>query len=219
MRIKTLLCLAALTAGVATTMAQSNVYSLNIVGYVTKTNATGFAIISNPLSATNNNIASLYADAPDNTKIARFENGAYHIYFKDPDQGWTDANTSNPGSFVLNPGEGVFIHASATYVKTYVGEVVLNSTNPVPAGFSMRASVIPQAGLVQTDLGYPAGVNDKFSKFENNAYHIYFVDPDQGWTDANTSNPVEPSVAVGEGGFIQNAGTSKNWVRNFNVGP
>ena len=34
MRTKALLCAAALAAGTAASMAQSNVYSLNIVGYV-----------------------------------------------------------------------------------------------------------------------------------------------------------------------------------------
>ena len=75
MRIKTLLCLAALTAGTAISMAQSNVYSLNIVGYVTKTNHSGYQIISNPLNATNNHLSSLYPTAPDFTTIYRFSTG------------------------------------------------------------------------------------------------------------------------------------------------
>jgi hypothetical protein len=218
MRIKTLLCLAALTAGVATTMAQSNVYSLNIVGYVTKTNNTGYSIIANPLNATNNQISSLFANAPDNSQVFRFEGGAYHLYFKDPDQGWTDGQSGNPGSFALNPGEGVFLNVGATYPVTYVGEVQLGSTNTVPTGYSMRSSVIPQAGLIQTDLLYPGGDNDQIFKFENNAYHLFFKDPDQSWTDGQSGNPAEPNFAVGEGAFFHPA-AQRNWIRNFTVGP
>jgi hypothetical protein len=209
MRIKTLLCLAALTAGVATSMAQSNVYSLNIVGYVTITNTPGFTLIANPLTTTNNNLNFLYSDAPFLTKIIRFVAGAYVTHTYDPDDGW---NNIVP----LNPGEGYFIQVPAgpAYVKTYVGEVVLNSTNPVPSGFSLRASVIPQAGLVQTDLLFPAVNLDKVIKWNGSAYVTHTLDPDDGWTGPGG----QPTIKVGESFFAQK-GSGTNWVRNFSVGP
>ena len=210
MRTKTLLCLAALTAGVATSMAQSNVYSLNIVGYVTVTNNPGFSIIANPLSATNNNIPSLFSDAPAFTKILRFQGGLYVQAINDPDDGWVGAAISTP----LAPGEGFFIQVGSQYVKTFVGEVVLNSTNSVPSGFSMKSSVIPQAGLLQTDLLYPAASFDKVLRwnFAGQLYDQFILDPDDGWV------PSQPNVRVAEGYFIQ-TGVAKNWIRNFAVGP
>jgi len=219
MRTKTTLaCLAVLAAGVASTLAQGSVYSLNIVGYSTATNGLGYSIISNPLNATNNQINAVYSDAPDNSQIYRFEGGAYHLYFKDADNGWTDGQTGNPGSFALNPGEAIFFHPGGAYTKTYVGEVQLGSTNVVPTGYSMRASVIPQTGLLQTDLLYPGGDNDQLYKFENGAYHLYFKDADNGWTDGQTGNPSEPTLTIGQGAFFHPA-AARNWVRNFSVGP
>jgi hypothetical protein len=218
MRIKTLVCLAALTAGVATSMAQSNVYSLNIVGYVTKTNTSGFSMIANPLQSTNNDMKVLFSDAPDNSKVFRFQGGAYVLYFKDADDGWS--GPGGPGdSFLLNPGEGIFFQhpGGSPYVKTFVGEVVLNSTNPIPNGFAIRSSVVPQAGKVQTDLLYPAGVNDKIFKWSGTAYVLYFNDVDDGWT--GPGGVEEPTLAVAESAFFQNAGTAKSWIRNFTVGP
>jgi len=207
MRTKTLLCLAALTAGVATSMAQSNVYSLNIVGYVTKTNVPGFSLIANPLNSTNNSLNVLYSDAPSLTKIIRFVGGAYVTSLNDPDDGWNNIA-------VLNPGEGYFIQVPGgpNYVKTYVGEVVLNSTNNVPSGFSIRSSVIPQTGLVQSDLLYPAANLDKVIKWTGSAYQTSTLDPDDGWV------PSQPTINVGEGFFAQK-GVSANWIRNFVVGP
>jgi hypothetical protein len=140
-------------------------------------------------------------------------------YVNDPDDGWT--GPGGPGNvFALNPGEGVFLNlpAATTYVKTYVGEVVLNSTNPVPNGFSMRSSVIPQAGLVQTDLLYPAGTFDRVYKFVGGAYVQYVNDPDDGWTGPGGPGQ-QPSLAVAEGAFFSNPSPLKNWIRNFNVGP
>ena len=55
---KTLLCLAALTAaGVATSMAQSNVYSLNIVGYANIGIGGGNSLLANPFVASPDNRA------------------------------------------------------------------------------------------------------------------------------------------------------------------
>src|SRR5438270_9330702 len=51
MRTKTLLCMAALAAGVATSMAQ-NVYSLNIVGYANVPNPVGYTFKTAPFQVT-----------------------------------------------------------------------------------------------------------------------------------------------------------------------
>ncbi len=62
MRIKALLCAAALAAGAVSSMAQSNVYSLNIVGYVNVPLVTGFNLIANPLDNGTNDLASLFPE-------------------------------------------------------------------------------------------------------------------------------------------------------------
>ena len=61
MRTKTLLLAAALTAaGIASIQAQSNVYSVNVVGYVNVVAPVGqFKMIANPLNATNNTIGGI----------------------------------------------------------------------------------------------------------------------------------------------------------------
>jgi len=213
MRIKTLLCLAALTAGLATSMAQSNVYSLNIVGYVTTTNNSGFSIIANPLNGTNNNVSSIFADAPVGTKVFRFNGGGgYDIATYDPDDGWLN-------TFNVDPGLGVWIQLPSQYIKTYVGEVQLGSTNNVPSGFSIKSSVIPQAGKLQTELLWPAHPGDKVFKFNGSGYDIYTFDPDDGWIGPLGVGD-EPKANVAQGFWIQNNfGSTEPWVRNFTVGP
>src|SRR5437870_431669 len=52
MRTKVLLSMAALAAGVATSMAQSNVYSLNIVGYANVPNPVQYTFQSAPFRVT-----------------------------------------------------------------------------------------------------------------------------------------------------------------------
>jgi hypothetical protein len=214
MRTKTLICTAAaLAAGLASSVAQT-VYSQNIVGYVNVTNTPGFSLIANPLQATNNNITSLFAGAPNFTKILRFDGSAYLSYTLDPDDGWV--GPGGPGdTFNLNPGEGVFVQVGSTYAVTFVGDVIQNSTNPVPAGFSLKASVVPQAGLIQTDLLYPAANFDKILRWNGTAYVSYTLDPDDGWVGPGGPGD-QPNIRVAEGFFIQ-TGAAKvpGWVRNF----
>jgi hypothetical protein len=212
MRIKTLLCLAALTAGVATTMAQSNVYSLNIVGYVTVTNVVGTRLIANPLNTTNNDVSNLFQNPP--ALLTIFKRNApgtgYDSSTFDPDiPGWSAPLVVDPGDgiWISNPGPG-------SYVNTFVGEVKLNSTNAVPSNYSLKSSVIPQAGKIETDLLYPRGNLDTIFTFNGVGYDSYTYDPDiPGWS------PTEPTINVAQGFWIFNNGAAKNWIRNFSVGP
>jgi len=210
MRIKTLLCLAALTAGVATSMAQSNVYSLNIVGYVNVTNPPGYRLQANPLNTTNNDVRFLIPAPPTGTTVYKKAGAGFLSSTYDPDfGGWGDP-------LVLNPGEGFYVQnpSGSAFVNTYVGEVILDSTNNVPAGYSIRASVVPQSGPIQSALLYPPNAGDVIYFYTGSGFTSFGYDPDfGGWFDG------EPSPAVGQGFYIYNNTTTKNWIRHFTVGP
>src|SRR5437879_6035335 len=80
MRTKALLCCAALAAGLATSaVAQSNVFSLNIVGYVNTPLTTGFNLIANPLDKGTNDLNSLFPNAGFGDTVYSFVNGAFQV--------------------------------------------------------------------------------------------------------------------------------------------
>ena len=212
MRTKTLLLTAALSAVAITgAFAQStNVYSANIVGYVNYVNPPGYRMIANPLNSTNNDVSNIFANPPAGLTIFKRNAGGtgYDSATFDPDiPGWS-------GPLTISPGEGAFLFNpdGGNYTNTFVGEVVLNSTNGVPAGYSIRSSVVPQSGGIQTVLGYPVGNGDTIFRFNGSGYNSSTFDPDvPGWTDG------EPTPNVGESFWIFNNGATKNWVRNFSV--
>jgi hypothetical protein len=192
-------------------MAQSNVYSLNIVGYVNYTQpASSYRIGANPLSQTNNDVQYLFptaANYPYLTISKRNSAGTgYDESTYDPDvPGWT-------APLDIAPGHGIWIAtpAGTTFTNTYVGEVVQNSTNAIPAGYSLKSSIIPQAAPIQATLLYPAGDYDKIYQWNGIGYDEFTYDPDvPGWT------PSEPAPAVATGFWIYNNGSAKNWIRNF----
>jgi len=210
MRTKTLLFLAAVTAGgIATSMAQT--YSQNIVGYVNVISPPGYRMVSNPLQGTNNDVSVLFQNPQNQTSLYKrnlagtgYDTTTYDIDFG----GWSDPMT-------LAPGEGAFIlvPGPAQYTNTFIGEVKLNSTNNIPSGFSIRASVIPQAGGLGSVLGAPVSglTNATIYRFTGSAYNQFTLDPDFGWI------PSEPTPSVGESFWILNQNAATNWIRNFSV--
>lgn len=208
MRTKTLLLTAALAAaGAASSMAQ--VYSVNAVGYVNLSIPVGFSIIANPLKAADNSVAALIASPPDNTVLYIYTNGKYKI---DSFTGgsWDD------GTEQLLPGQGAFIRneSTAAFTLTFVGEVMQGSlSTPIPAGFSMIASQVPQAGIVDTDLGLTPGENDVVYQF-NGATQKYAVD---SFSSGSWDTPTGPTIGVGEGFFYKNNNAATTWNRTFSV--
>jgi hypothetical protein len=208
MRTKTLLAAAILAAGIATSMAQSNVYSQNVVGYVSKAYSTGWHILANPLQATNNAIGNIIPNPPFFSVVYKFTGGTYSAANTFAGA-WTDT------SMQLAPGEGAFLYIPAgPYTNTYVGEVLQgNLTNTLIAGFNLVGTKVPQAGGVQT-------VHQVVPSFFDVSYQ--WDDPNQTYFGANTWaggwNPAEPNIAVAEGfWYYNNSGANNNWVRNFSV--
>jgi hypothetical protein len=146
------------------------------------------------------------------TVFKRNSGGGYDQSVFDPDLlVWTDPAMTVP------PGTGVWLSTpnnGITFTNTFVGEVILNSTNPIPAGYSIKSSVVPQAGALQAALNYQPGLGDGAFIWNGVGYDTYSYDPDLvAWT------PSEPNLLVAQGLWIFNNGTAKNWIRNFSVGP
>jgi len=223
MRTKTLLAAAAvLAAGLASSMAQSsNVYSLNVVGYVNKTFLGNgkYSMIANPLNTTNNTLAGVLT-VPNGTQVLKFNKaiGDYDIFTKVAfGNGWSPtvgATTS------LNPGEGCLIHtpvASVDVTNTFVGEVLQATaaplTNAMTTGYNLIGNMVPDSGPVTSIqltnvpngsqlLKLDTAIQD-FAPFTKVAFG-------SGWS------PSVPNIDVGEGFFI-NANAGFNWVRTFTV--
>ena len=215
-------------AGIATALAQTNVYSLNVVGYVNvtippSTTAGGFAILCNPLKNGSNTLAEILPNPPVGTRIYRYTGSGYLIYTYDiDDEGYT--NWGAGANVVLAPGEGFWVRNpdNVTNILTFVGEVMQGSlTNPIPAGFALRGSMVPQSLILKDptgsnpDLGYPAVVDEtRIYMFKaTGGYNICTYTLDD---DGNPSWDIPPIPQVAEG-FWTREPVSKSWVRSFSV--
>ena len=211
MRTKTLVCAAVLAAGVATTMAQSNVYSLNVVGYYNiPLAANQKMMIANQLNTTNNTLAALIPSGPPNANLYKYNGGFSTYQFDEFDLVWKP-----DGLATLNPGEGAFYVSPTATTLTFVGEVqqgALTVTLPINTKV-IRASIVPQQGLITTDLKLPGEANDNLYTYAGGYTTYQFDEFDLVW------KPSQPTINVGQSFFYVKAPTrvSSTWVRNFTV--
>jgi hypothetical protein len=187
-------------------MAQQ-VFSVNAVGFVNVAVPPGYSMIANPLNAATNTIPALFAGVPDGTTIYKFNGTTFSVNGLDLGE-WSD-----PAQTLL-PGEGAFIRnpTAAAFQVTFVGEVMQGSlSNPLPAGFSIKSSQVPQSAALDTVLGFPAADGDTVYQFSNaqNGYVIHGLDLGE-WSGG------VPVPAVGESFFVKKAAAA-NWTRTFSV--
>lgn len=202
MRIKVLLATVALGAVALTATAQ--VYSVNAVGFINVDAPVGLSMIANQLDNMNGNkIADLIPSPPESSAIYKFA-GTFSVNTFEFGE-WTRPDET------LLPGEGAFFLNAGTepFRITFVGEVPQGDLKTsLPAGLSIVSSQVPQAGKVQTDLGYPAAENDRIYRFVGGSYSIYTFEFGE-WAP-------EPEVGVGEGFWVQKE-AAVDWTRTFSV--
>jgi len=217
MRTKMLLAAAAfVAAGVASSMAQSNVYSLNVVGYVNRSfPAFQFVMVNNPLVASNDTLNAIIPTAPDGTSVFKWNVANQDLDGVVPTfvtgSGWTPNGT-------VSPGEGFFVVAGGDFTNTFVGEVRQGAlSTPLVGNFAFEAigSQIPVGGTLSSVLtGYVAVDGDTVFPW---SVANQDLDPTTSTFVAGPGWTPDVNVGVADGFFLARAGGPTTWTRNFTV--
>jgi hypothetical protein len=196
--------------------ANGPVYSGNVVGYVNLELPPGLSLIANPLYSQNhsNQVAYWWTDAPDGSQVLKYISGnGYEVStFDGIDRAW-----SNP-SLEVPLGEGFYFRnpSSQTITHTFVGEVLQGYlTNTLPAGYSMKGSLVPQSGSINSLHQIAGEPGDELRTLTNDL---------QGGPTENIStfsgevNQWVPDLNLGVGqGFWMYKTRQQDWVRYFSV--
>jgi len=194
MRTKTLALSAVLGAlGTTSMFAQTNVYSLNAVGYINVTMPPGYSIVTCPLIC-----------SPDNTLNTLFPNGngvntppsgipyaGANVYqfaggkFTSFDSGngtYSYGGWANGGADVtLNPGQAVFFQnpnsaGGANMTATFVGQVPTGSlTNVLTSGYNLVGSMVPVSGDI-SNTNLPVGQIANLNVIPGSGDYVLFFD-------------------------------------------
>lgn len=206
-------------AGALSSQAQSNVYSLNVVGYVSVGLTNGFNMIANPLdldgTGTNNTITGVFGTSlPANSQVYKFSGGGFNSTYIFARGAWS----AGASTATLNPGEGVFLSVPSNTSFTFVGQVLQGSeTNQfIAPGYTILGSKIPLSGGFQTTLQFTPVNGDSVYIYDQSlnggtgGYHPYTFATRGGWGVSG-----EPQIAPGVGFFLNT--TQSSWVQNFTV--
>jgi len=208
MRTKTLLLsAAAMVAGLISAQAQSNVYSANIVGYVSVTNAANqYALFALPLDTGSNSLNGILPTAPTGATALTWNGAGYTTSTKTP-AGW------NPNQNIA-PGQGFFLRSSVSATNTFVGSVLVpnggSTTNTLTSGiYALVGSPIPYSdSLNGTNLNLTVGTGSTALTW-NGAGYVTSTKTPAGF------NPNQ-NITPGQGFFVRTSGTT-NWVQTLNV--
>jgi len=214
--------------GITNSMAQA-VYSVNAVGFVNVDVPSGFSIICNPLTASNNNVTNLFpgSQVVEGLTLYKYDNVAKTYIINAVElldagvASWTLDNmtlAAGEAAFILNPSPT----NNPPLKITFVGEVPQgNLTHPTAlvAGFSLIGSQVPQQ-LVLTGttngMSFPAGSGDTIYFFRNKSYSQvtqFTADPTGDFWDSG-----DPVPFVGEGFWVSKV-VPASWTRTFSVNP
>lgn len=197
-------------------IAQANIYTINVVGYVNTSFRVGDNLFGNPLQFTNHSLSSIISTAPEGTTVSLW-NSVGNSY--------GPVSTFSSGAwdidFTLNPGTGAKLHTTSLFTNTFVGTVLApdgnvwngGAINPPPpfagaGGIHLLSSKMPVAlsatnsfPVFQYILGRGPLEGEQFTTLnpEPQLYHT------TTFTSGAWDNG-EPVLAVGAAGF-------------FNVGP
>jgi len=228
MRTKALLSVAAIAASAISAMAQSNVYSLNIVGYATVTIKPGYNLLANPLSAGATNGANEIMPIQDGELILTWTGTKYNqVGYDSSFGGWVGADgqtKANPPS--LPPGTGFFFYnplTAATNV-TFVGQVVPgpSSTNTLTLtpGYNLIGSPLPAtvAQITNGPVNLPVIDGMLILEWTGTKYaQTGFDSSFGGWVGADGQTAATaPPYAIGQGFFFYNPlTTSAAWKQSL----
>ena len=195
-----------------TAMVTVNEFAGLVIGYVNLTAAPGYSLFTAPLaypygtSGTNQTIADQIPATVDGGSVFKVDgNGFIANNFLD---GWSD-----PG-MILTLGEGWFFHnpTPEPFTLTFIGAVMEGRLiNRLPTGFSACAGLLPQAGLVSSELAFPftPGAEVFFLDGPSQSYQSYAAGP-TGW------EPFEPRVEVGSA-FLVREPQGQDWLREYSM--
>src|SRR5262249_10890421 len=143
--------------------------SINAVGYVNTALPPGFSLISNPLFNTvDSRLSSLFGgNYADGSKIHLLRpDGFITVEYFANSKEWLPEEYAE---IELFPGEGFFFFnaGSTAGLVTFVGEIFQGTlTNQIPAGYSLRGSMVPAQGTLD-HWDFPADPGDQVFIFDS----------------------------------------------------
>jgi hypothetical protein len=216
MRKESLLFLAALTAGLATSVGQ--------VAYATVNFQSGWNLLANPLNSGATNSADEIMPTIDGEIILTWNGLSFDSFsYISSLGGWVNADSNVVSPPSLPPGKGFFFFNPGRSTNfTFTGRLVpsVGSTNSItlPSGYSLIAS--PLAATVRNITSAPVNLpiidGMQILTWTGTAYSYSSYDSGYGgWVGADSKAKSPPAYSIGQGFFFFNPGPTTTWQQSL----
>jgi len=214
-----------MAAGLATSIAQSNVYSANVVGYVNIVTLGGSNTpIVNPFDLDGtDNVTNVLANAPKGTTVQIWNGAGFNLVSRGSFGAgvWSASAATNN----IPPGKGFFLNTPTTTTNTFVGNVVPanGGTNSLVlnAGlYQFVGSMLPVSGTVTNpadqgtntlNLGSVLPKGTVIQIWNGSGYTLV----SRGSFGAGTWSG-NPTIGVGQAFFV-NSPVTTNWTQTLSL--
>jgi hypothetical protein len=221
--------------GTASLVAQTNVYSINAVGYINLTVPVGYSIVACQLLTGTNTIANLFNNSPtgptpglwNGSKVLKYNKATGHYDQNDIASSSYSSGWIGGGTITVNPGEAIWFDngTGSSKTVTFVGTVPQGTnTVAISTGYQMISSPVPFSGDLVTNMGFTNYANaSKVLTFDNPGdqhYTTYLVDLSSGTQGyMNQWDSPDPVLAVGQGFWYSSGNGPTPWVQVFSINP
>ncbi len=184
------------------------ILSYNSLGYVAVNIPSGYSMVANQLDNPAGNTVAIFLPNPPNGTTLNKWNEATQQYNTST---FSLGVWSNP-NMTLSPGEGALVQPGSVTTFTFIGNLRQGMLgNPFPSGLSIRSSIVPQAGPIDTMLSFPSAIGDTINRYTSaTASYDAYTFTGTAWL------PSVPIPRTGESFWI-NTTAAKTWTRNFAV--
>jgi hypothetical protein len=200
-----------------TTGATTGGTTVSTSGYVNTTLKPGYNLIANPLRTADNRIGNLFKQLPEGSKVYKFDGADFAIATMTSGQ----LEPQSVAETEILPGEGLCVYnaSSSDVLLTFAGQIALGpNVNHLPAGLSMRSSLLPKEGG-PADLELPLEDGDQVFQYNpvTQRYTTWTYDSmipnGPGFIPAGG-----PIFKVGEAFFIRK-NHAADWIQNTVINP
>jgi len=191
--------------------SQTAIVSINdvfaiAVGYVNLPVGPGFSLITSIFADWDQTVHTQIPNLPDGVSLFKVDgNGFIANNFLD---GWSDPD------MLLVPGQGWFLSNPSTepFTVTMVGDVFEGRlTNHLQKGYSLCSSLVPQAGLISSQVGFPPTDGVQVFVWDQLLQNYSRYDAiDYDW------QPEEPSIEIARAFWVKEP-NDHDWIREFSV--
>jgi hypothetical protein len=176
-------------------------------GFIRLSLGAGYSYIANQLITTNSSIASILPQLPPGSTFYKWdETNATYVSSSFRFGSWSNPNLT------LDPGEGAILSLPSAAVITFFGSVPNGHlVNPIPSGWSLRSSLLPQTGLIATDLGLTP-TNGQIVDIWDDATQSYisYTYRFGSWASG------EPTLRIGQC-YFNSSNVTNDWIRDFSL--